>query len=210
MLQALLHAIALVLREAVHDPLTDLLTPRAFRRCLAGETQRACAGGVSFSVLFVDADGFKDVNDRFGHVAGDRALCALASLLERHLIAGADVAGRNGGDEFCMLLSATNQERAVERALALCDAIREHDFGVPVRLTASIGVAVYPHDGTTAGELLEIADAAMYHSKREGRDRVSFTVSPGAYASCRSEAGRRQSRSPWRCRLTSGESFGRR
>ena len=207
-LHAVLEALALVLREAVRDPLTNLLTARPFRRCLAGEAMRSDAGGGSFSIVYLDADGFKAINDRFGHAAGDRVLAELGALLERHL-AAAEVAARNGGDEFCLLLSGTGKERAVERALRLCDAIRTHDFCVAARLTASIGVAVYPHDATTPGELLAIADAAMYASKRHGRDCVSFAVSPGAYASRRSEAARGLSRSPWRCRLISGESFGR-
>jgi diguanylate cyclase (GGDEF)-like protein len=137
-------------------------------------------------------------------------LCAIATLLEEHLIRHVDFASRNGGDEFCALLCATPKGRAIERAQAFCDAVRAHDFGVAGQITVSIGVAGYPHDGTTAGALLEVADATMYHSKREGRDRVSFAALPGTYASLRAKAAPRLSRSPLRCRSNCAESSERR
>jgi diguanylate cyclase (GGDEF)-like protein len=74
---------------------------------------------------------------------------------------------------------------AIERAQALCDAVRAHDFGIPLRITASIGVASFPYDARDSSELLEIADAAMYHSKRTGRDRVSFSVNGTAFSTFR-------------------------
>ena len=183
-----------------------MLSPRAFRRYLDEETARAADGDRTFCVWYADTDGFKDVNDRFGHRAGDAVLQTVAALLERHLVAGLDFAARDGGDEFCALLRATGKRRAIERAQAFCDAVRGCDFGVPVRVTASVGVAAFPHDATTANALLDVADAAMYRSKRDGRDRVSFAASPGIYASLGPEAARRLSRTHLQCRSSFGES----
>jgi diguanylate cyclase (GGDEF)-like protein len=169
--------------DATYDGLTGVLTPRAFRRYLHDEIAKSPAcGGAAASLWFVDTDRFKSVNDRFGHRAGDAVLQAMAALLEASLVPDLDAAARNGGDEFCALIRGASKSVAIERAQAFCDAVRAHDFGVPIRVTASVGVATFPFDATTSGELLEVADAAMYHSKREGRDRVSFAVEPGRYA----------------------------
>lgn len=182
--------------DAARDPLTGLLSPRAFRAYLEEEVLRAAGGSRAFGVWYADADGFKEINDRFGHRAGDAVLQRVATLLERHLIAGVDCAARDGGDEFCALLRATGKRSAIERAQAFCDEVRACDFGVPLRVTASVGVAAFPYDATTASALLDVADAAMYCSKRDGRDRVSFAASPDVYASLRPEAARRLSRTP--------------
>ena len=85
--------------DAARDSLTGLLSPRAFRRYLDEETARAADGDRTFCVWYADTDGFKDVNDRFGHRAGDAVLQTVATLLERHLVAGLDFAARDGGDE---------------------------------------------------------------------------------------------------------------
>jgi len=168
--------------DATYDGLTGVLTPRAFRRLLHDVVSNAAPGGAPLSLWFVDTDRFKSVNDRFGHRAGDGVLQAMASLLEASLVADLDAAARNGGDEFCALVRAASKRAAIERAKAFCDAVRAHDFGLPVRVTASVGVATFPFDATSSSELLEAADAAMYHSKRAGRDRVSFALRRGEYA----------------------------
>ncbi len=192
---------------AMHDGLTGLLSPEAFRHRLRDEVMRAAAahGRRALCLWFADADRFKEVNDRFGHRAGDAVLKAMASLLGAHAIAGVDVVARNGGDEFCALLRCSTKDRAIERARVFCNAVRRHDFGLPIGITVSLGVAAYPHDATSAGTLLERADAAMYHGKRNGRDRVSFFVASGAFASLRAEAASELSRSPLRCRSNLGE-----
>ncbi len=192
---------------AMHDGLTGLLSPEAFRHRLHDEVA-AAAGVRGHRVLclwFVDTDRFKEVNDRFGHAAGDAVLKGMASLLEASVTAG-DCVARNGGDEFCVLLRGVSKARAIERARALCEATRRHGFGLPLRITASVGIATYPYDATSAGALLEKADAAMYHSKRNGRDRVSFFVASGAFATLRPKAASELSRSPSRCRFNLGES----
>jgi diguanylate cyclase (GGDEF)-like protein len=104
-----------------------------------------------------------------------------------HTIPGVDVAARNGGDEFCAILHDVQKIAAIERAHKLCRAVREFDFGAGFPITASIGVAAFPYDAGSANELLEVADAAMYHSKRSGRDRVSFAVDRGTYAAYEQE-----------------------
>jgi diguanylate cyclase (GGDEF)-like protein len=164
--------------EATHDGLTGLLAARAFRRRLHEDVARGSRAERRpvLCLWFVDTDRFKTVNDRFGHRAGDGVLQAMASLLRAHLAPDLDVAARNGGDEFCALLRGTSKGAAIERAQAFCNAVREHDFGLPVRITASVGVAAFPHDAPSSSALLEAADAAMYRSKRDGRDRVSFAA----------------------------------
>jgi diguanylate cyclase (GGDEF)-like protein len=168
--------------DATFDGLTGVLTPRAFRRLLHEVVSNAPPHGMPLSLWFVDTDRFKTVNDRFGHRAGDAVLQAMAGLLEAGLVPDLDAAARNGGDEFCALVRGASKSDAIERAKAFCEAVRTHDFGLPVRVTASVGVATFPFDATSSSELLEAADAAMYHSKRAGRDRVSFALRRGEYA----------------------------
>lgn len=169
--------------DATYDALTGLLTPRAFRDRLHAElAPRAQATRIVASLWFVDTDHFKRVNDEFGHAMGDAVLQGMADVLRAHTFADVDIAGRNGGDEFCALVRESQKTVAIERAHALCVAIRERDFGVPFRVTASIGVATFPHDAGSSSALLEAADGAMYFSKRHGRDRVSYAVDAATYA----------------------------
>lgn len=166
--------------NATYDALTGLYAPRAFREALKEDI--ACAnvsGRATISLWFVDTDRFKQVNDTFGHAAGDRVLQQMAALLRQHTVAGVDLAARNGGDEFCAVLRGVQKSTALERAQRFCDAVRAHDFGIGIALGASVGVAAYPYDALEASRLLEIADAAMYFSKRAGRGRVSFAAGDG-------------------------------
>jgi diguanylate cyclase (GGDEF)-like protein len=191
--------------DAMHDGLTGLLTARAFRRHLHDELAKASAlRDTVVSLWFVDTDSFKSVNDRCGHRAGDAVLRTMAILLSGHLVPGVDVAARNGGDEFCALIRGANKSAAIERARRFCKAVRQHDFRLPVRITTSVGVATFPHDATTSSDLLEAADAAMYHSKHRGRDRVSFVLGPGRYA-CEAEAESAASRSQPQWHSNAGE-----
>lgn len=163
------------LARSLYDGLTGLLTPRAFRERLARALAEECAGG-KIALWFVDTDRFKEVNDTFGHAVGDRVLQQMAELLRAHAVARTDFVARNGGDEFCAALIGISKTLAIERAQEFCDAVRAHDFGIPLRVTASIGVAAYPFDARTAAALLERADRAMYAGKNAGRDRVSFAL----------------------------------
>lgn len=168
--------------SATYDGLTGLYTARAFRSALQDELRTAALGRpTTLALWFVDTDGFKGVNDAFGHAAGDAVLQRLASLLREHVSPVNDLAARNGGDEFCAVLRGAHKTGAIARAQEFCDAVRACDFGIGVAITASIGVAAFPYDATAANELLEIADAAMYHSKRSGRDRVAFPDGRGGF-----------------------------
>ncbi len=166
--------------DATFDGLTGAFSPRAFRLKLH-DIVRSASGAV-LCLWFVDTDRFKAINDTYGHEAGDLVLQRMVALLAEHAVPGVDVVGRKGGDEFCMLLRGSQKLRAIERARAFCAAVRAHDFGVPVRLTASVGVAAFPFDAADAAALLEAADAAMYHAKRCGRDRVAYAVEGAGFA----------------------------
>ncbi|MGC8485597.1 MAG: diguanylate cyclase [Candidatus Baltobacteraceae bacterium] len=161
--------------RSLYDGLTGLLTPRAFRDRLAVALAESNDGG-KVALWFVDTDRFKEVNDTFGHAIGDRVLQQMAELLRMHAVARSDFVARNGGDEFCAAFVGVPKTLAIERAQEFCDAVRAHDFGIPLRVTASIGVAAYPFDARSAAALLEQADRAMYAGKNAGRDRVSFAV----------------------------------
>ena len=162
--------------RATFDALTGLLSPRAFRIELAERLRVAQRRSVAprVAVLFIDTDRFKEWNDRYGHAAGDRLLRELAVLLRSHANGPEDLVARNGGDEFCLVWADCEKSTAIQRAQALRVAIASAVAGREVRITASIGVAAFPVDALTPEALLEAADAAMYASKKGGRDRVSW------------------------------------
>lgn len=174
-------------RRAEYDGLTGLLTPRAFRQRLSELLGRARGtAAVSHALLFIDTDHFKHWNDEYGHTAGDALLRELATLLRRAVAPERDLVARNGGDEFCVLFRETEKSDAVGRAEELRHSIAALSIeprrapGRPpspvVRITASIGVAAFPADAVNAADLLECADAAMYHTKATGRDGVSYRI----------------------------------
>ncbi len=170
-------------RRAEYDGLTGLLAPRAFRRQLTTLLERGrFAPAERLALLFVDSDRFKEWNDAYGHASGDALLRELARELRSAATAPGDLVARNGGDEFCLVFTETGKADAIERAERLRRRIAALDL-TPMRppharegvhITASIGVAAFPADATSAHELLERADGAMYHSKRTGRDGVSY------------------------------------
>jgi diguanylate cyclase (GGDEF)-like protein len=170
------------------DALTGLLTARTFRDRLADAKLRERG---RYALAFVDTDNFKACNDTLGHAAGDAVLRELAAVLTRS--AGADaVVARNGGDEFCILFEGLAKAEAIRRAEAVRTAVRCHAFepilggrAPALPISASIGIASFPDDADCAGALLERADAAMYHSKRAGRDRVSFYALDGTLCEVR-------------------------
>jgi diguanylate cyclase (GGDEF)-like protein len=179
---ALAHEREAYLRRAEYDALTGLLSPRALRERLALLIERARFAPLArIALLFVDTDRFKSWNDSYGHACGDALLRALAGVL-RAAGSSDDLVARNGGDEFCIVFADTEKSRGIERAEALRAAIETLDLAhlrpagalAEVAITASIGVAAYPADGTAPAGLLERADEAMYHSKRAGRNAVSY------------------------------------
>lgn len=178
---ALAHEREATLRRSEYDALTGLLSPRALRERLALAIERARFAPLArIALLFVDTDRFKEWNDTYGHAGGDALLRALARVLQ-DAASRDDLVARNGGDEFCLVFAGTEKSRAIERAGALRAAIER--LGVQplwpaanavVAISASIGVAAYPADATAPSALLERADEAMYHSKRNGRNAVSY------------------------------------
>lgn len=163
--------------NATYDGLTGLLSARAFRTTLADEIAVAgLSSNATVSLWFIDTDNFKNVNDSLGHGAGDIVLQRMAQILGAHAVPGMDIVARNGGDEFCAIIKNVPKSVAIVRAQRLCEAVAAFQFGMDVRISASIGVATFPTDVQSSNELLEVADAAMYHSKRSGRNRVSFPV----------------------------------
>jgi diguanylate cyclase (GGDEF)-like protein len=170
--------------RAEFDGLTGLLTARAFRARLAGMIERARHTKLGrVGVLFIDSDRFKSWNDTYGHASGDALLRELAVLLRAAATDPADLVARNGGDEFCVVFADSEKSRAIVRAERLRASIADADFsglharisgGEAVRISASIGVACFPVDAQSPEALLEKADEAMYHSKKTGRNGVSF------------------------------------
>jgi diguanylate cyclase (GGDEF)-like protein len=160
------------------DPLTSCLNRRGFDQALTREISRAMRAGAEFSLLAVDLDHFKHVNDTYGHLAGDDVLRAVGALLVKSGRAG-DVVARVGGEEFAILLADTGLPGAQLFASRLCDLIRSHRFVIGsnddrVDITTSIGVAVgSPRGVPEFAELLwSRADDALYAAKRAGRDCV--------------------------------------
>lgn len=156
--------------RADRDPLTNLYHHRYLKTRLEEEIKRAERSGATFAVLMLDIDRFKLVNDNFGHPAGDEALRKLTAVLLA-TCRTSDVVGRYGGDEFLTILVDADEAHALNVAerirIDLATAVLDLE-GSHIPLSASIGVAEYPRDGRTAGELIATADAALYQSKRSG------------------------------------------
>ena len=163
--------------QAQVDGLTGLYNFAAHQARLDGELDRAARTKQQLALLQVDLDGFRAVNDEFGHAVGDRVLKLIADEAIQKSIRPYDIASRLSGDEFSIILPHTTAEHAdivaerVRRAIAKCDTFA---VGIPAgRIAASIGIAHYPFDGTTRDELTEAADNALYQAKSLGRDRVA-------------------------------------
>jgi diguanylate cyclase (GGDEF)-like protein len=157
-------AYQLALDQAITDGLTGLKTHRYFREALDAEWRRSARAGRPFSVIMMDLDGFKLVNDRGGHLEGDRVLAGVAALLDARS-RQSNVVARYGGDEFAILMPETNTEQAEVLAERLRSALQADQFLHAHRVTASIGVATFPNHGPTPEEILSVADSGMYLAK---------------------------------------------
>ncbi|MFQ6019385.1 MAG: GGDEF domain-containing protein [Dehalococcoidia bacterium] len=157
---------------AIHDELTRIYNRRYFFEQLARESAEARRYNSRLAVLMLDMDGLKDINDGYGHGAGDEALCAVAQRLVRNTRA-ADIVARLGGDEFAVILPRSGREGAQEMTTRLCRAVRSQplllDDGTILDLSVSCGLAVFPDDGDDVEGLIREADATMYASKAAGR-----------------------------------------
>jgi len=162
---------------ATRDPLTGLLNRREMSRVLDEELQRARRYQRPMAVLWVDFDHFKDVNDTYGHAAGDSVLRSISRLLLGS-VRSVDSIGRFGGEEFVIVLPEMDLEEAQETAERLRRKVAEEPQplgnGEAVPLTISVGVAVYPDHGQTASTLCAAADKAMYLAKDRGRNCVAM------------------------------------
>ncbi|MDD3352811.1 diguanylate cyclase [Zoogloea sp.] len=165
-------------RLARHDPLTGVTNRKAFEESALGILPRARMDHEGGAILLIDLDGFKQVNDRYGHAAGDEVLVSLADRLMRTARA-TDVVARLGGDEFAMLCPQLHDrvdvEQFCERLVRACN-----DLPAPpgCRVGVSVGVATYPDEGFELTRLIELADQAMYAAKRAGGNRHYILCPP--------------------------------
>ncbi len=167
-------------RLIAHDELTGLLTSRSFFSELRREAGRSAAENRPFSVLMMDIDHFKEVNDTHGHLTGSKTLEEVGTCIMRALRAG-DVAARFGGEEFAALLLdatlaqglvAAERVRAAIETFAFSTTKQQPDAQKTHHITISIGIATFPEDSSDPIELIEMADSALYRAKRSGRNRV--------------------------------------
>ncbi|TAN76359.1 MAG: sensor domain-containing diguanylate cyclase, partial [Gallionella sp.] len=161
---------------AQHDGLTGLPNRGLFLDRIQQAIIQSQRTGAQFVLLFIDLDGFKDVNDIYGHSAGDHLLCLVAERL-RACVRGGDTVARLGGDEFTVLLlnvgSVADVEMIVNKSL-LCLATPYDMGGYSVTVTASIGICLYPEHATEVEKLLSCADKAMYRAKQSGKNNYKF------------------------------------
>ncbi|MCF8038642.1 MAG: diguanylate cyclase [Desulfohalobiaceae bacterium] len=163
------------LREmATTDSLTGVSNRAHFMEKAGQEVQRSMRYGTAFTLIILDVDNFKQINDTYGHPAGDSVLIAIAGLCSREL-RSSDFFGRIGGEEFAAGLIETNQAEGLEAAERIRQSVAEHEFegGTKrIRCTVSIGVAAYTCRSDTLEILLKRGDDALYQAKRQGRNRV--------------------------------------
>ena len=168
-------------QAAVIDPVSGLFNRRYFQARLDEELQRAIRQLTSVGLLMVDLDGFKSINDRFGHVAGDLVIRDISEILRRS-VRIFDVCTRFGGEEFAVMMPGgplKAQERSPSAFVSESKPTRRSELDLAdLRVTASIGVAVSP-PGVTARDLIERADRALYHAKKAGKNRVSTASGDG-------------------------------
>src|SRR5919109_1222441 len=162
--------------EARVDPKTGLFNARHFGQALNEELTRAARFDRPLSLIMADLDLLREINNTYGHLAGDAVLKGIAEVF-RAMLRHYDVPARFGGEEFSILLPETSPEEALEIAERIRRAVAQRRFDVetssePIRATVSIGVAAFPRDGTDPNELIHQADLAVYRAKLQGRNRV--------------------------------------
>ncbi len=173
--------------EARVDPKTGLYNARHFGSVFAEELSRAMRYGHPLSVLMIDLDLLREINNAYGHLAGDAVLCGVSEVFASQL-RSYDVAARFGGEEFSILLPETPVDQALEIAERIRRAVANRDFDVstssePIHVTVSIGIASYPADGADQNALIHQADLAVYRAKLQGRNRVQAASAEAAVLS---------------------------
>jgi diguanylate cyclase (GGDEF)-like protein len=170
-------------RLSITDGLTGLWNYRYFTMTVGKEIERSARFGRPLALLMLDLDLFKSVNDTYGHQRGDAVLVELAARV-RAQVRDVDTVARYGGEEVVVILPETDEAGAAHAAERICDAVRRRPFGEPgqppVVITVSVGAAVFPAHGSTAGILLRRADEALYEAKAAGRDTWRLAAATSA------------------------------
>jgi two-component system cell cycle response regulator len=160
---------------SVTDDLTSLYNSRFLAQVLRRETKRAARSARPLSLLFLDLDGFKSINDTHGHLFGSRALVEAAAVI-RSSARETDMVARYGGDEFALVLPETGSEGAAAVGERVRERLEAHEFlqadGLRITLTASVGVATFPDVAATVEALIQAADLAMYRVKERGKNGI--------------------------------------
>lgn len=172
----ILHAKQRITLLSKTDDLTGLLNMRAFNNILEREIARVIRYAQPFTVIMIDVDGLKSVNDRYGHTVGSRLIKMIAHSIGQS-VRSTDVLARYGGDEFIILMTHTSTEHAQVAAERIRTAIHNTAFdtkGNRISTTVSVGIASYPECVEEPAEVLEKADIALYKSKQSGRNRVTY------------------------------------
>jgi diguanylate cyclase (GGDEF)-like protein len=162
-------------RFATRDPLTNLYNQRTFWDFLGYEIERSIRQQYRFSIMIVDLDNFKAINDLYGHETGDAYLLEFSTIFKAAVRKG-DIAARSGGDDFAAILPICDEGQAYIAAKRLLDNLRDHTFHLPngttIQITASIGMAVYPDHATNRENLYLVAEAMLLQAKTSGKDRM--------------------------------------
>ncbi len=156
------------------DPMTGVLNRTAFIETINEELPRA--GDTPYAVILIDLDGFRNINDSFGHAVGDQALYEVGHAL-RTVVSRGDILGRIGGDEFMIFARGVETESVAEKRVIQVQALLRKAYSLDVHLSASVGIAFFPADGRDFKELYRRADVALYTAKQSGKDAFSFYIS---------------------------------
>ena len=165
------------LQQVAHyDPLTNLINRRGFNQLFAEKLIDCTARNSKLAVMFLDIDHFKRINDSLGHDAGDELLKVIAARIKHATRSHDDVVARFGGDEFCILINLSHHDEAQSMGHRIMLKLKEpiELSGRQMVMTTSIGISVFPQDGITSAELLKHADLALYQSKGNGRNNLTF------------------------------------
>jgi diguanylate cyclase (GGDEF)-like protein len=168
--------------------LTGLFVHNFFLTRLEEEVKRSGREKKSFALVIIDIDGFKRYNDLYGHQVGDTVITTLSQILKQNIrtfdVKGRpiDAIGRYGGDEFVVLLTNSGKESSCVVGKRLRDAVKAQKLEVgdkPVTFTVSLGISIYPQDGSTPHQLFKKADDALYWAKQHGKDQLCFSEDVG-------------------------------